>query len=88
MLTYARLQGLESLIDHFQNSKVLNQKDKKYPILICFDAQGRGVEPVTKYAALGDEFELILVAKELWMDRIMAFLPYNQSITCIRRIRC
>ena len=33
-LTYARLQGLESLIDHFQNSKVLNHKDKRYQPII------------------------------------------------------
>jgi len=33
-LTYARLQGLSSLIDHFQNSKVLNNKDKKYQPII------------------------------------------------------
>lgn len=33
-LTYARLQGLNSLIEHFQNSKVLNNKDKKYQPII------------------------------------------------------
>jgi hypothetical protein len=33
-LTYARLQGLNSLIDHFENSKVLNSKDKKYRPII------------------------------------------------------
>jgi hypothetical protein len=33
-LTYARLQGLHSLIEHFQNSKVLNHKDKKYQPII------------------------------------------------------
>ena len=33
-LTYARLQGLGSLIEHFQNSKVLNHKDKKYQPII------------------------------------------------------
>jgi len=36
VLTYARLQGLSSLIEHFQNSKVLNHKDKRYqPIIKC-----------------------------------------------------
>ncbi len=34
ILTYARLQGLNSLIDHFENSKVLNSKDKKYRPII------------------------------------------------------
>ena len=37
MLTYARLQGLHQLIDHFENSKVLNQKEKKYRPIIKFD---------------------------------------------------
>jgi hypothetical protein len=31
-LTYARLQGLDNLIEHFENSKV--QKDKKYRPII------------------------------------------------------
>jgi hypothetical protein len=31
-LTYARLQGLNNLIEHFENSKV--QKDKKYRPII------------------------------------------------------
>ena len=33
-LTYARLQGINSLIEHFQNSKVLNHKEKKYQPII------------------------------------------------------
>jgi RNA recognition motif-containing protein len=33
-LTYARLQGIASLIEHFQNSKVLNHKEKKYQPII------------------------------------------------------
>ena len=38
-LTYARLQGLGSLIEHFQNSKVLNHKEKKYqPIIRQFSS--------------------------------------------------
>lgn len=37
MLTYARLQGRQSLIEHFYNSKVLNQKEKRYrPIIKDF----------------------------------------------------
>jgi hypothetical protein len=36
-LTYARLQGRQSLIEHFYNSKVLNQKEKRYrPIIKDF----------------------------------------------------
>jgi hypothetical protein len=34
VLTYARLQGRQSLIEHFHNSKVLNQKDKKFRPII------------------------------------------------------
>ena len=34
ILTYARLQGLNSLIEHFMNSKVLNSKEKKYRPII------------------------------------------------------
>jgi sulfur transfer protein SufE len=34
MLTYARLQGRNSLIEHFHNSKVLNQKEKRYRPII------------------------------------------------------
>lgn len=33
-LTYARLQGLSSLIEHFENSKVLNAKEKRYRPII------------------------------------------------------
>jgi hypothetical protein len=33
-LTYGRLQGINSLIDHFQHSKVLNHKEKKYQPII------------------------------------------------------
>jgi hypothetical protein len=36
-LTYARLQGLTQLIEHFENSKVLNQKEKKYRPIIKYD---------------------------------------------------
>lgn len=36
-LTYARLQGLNQLIEHFENSKVLNQKEKKYRPIIKLD---------------------------------------------------
>lgn len=37
-LTYARLQGLSNLIEHFENSKVLYQRDKKYrPIIRKFE---------------------------------------------------
>jgi hypothetical protein len=36
-LTYARLQGLNNLIEHFENSKV--QKDKKYRPIIREFAQ-------------------------------------------------
>lgn len=34
VLTYARLQGRHSLIEHFHNSKVLNTKDKKFRPII------------------------------------------------------
>jgi sulfur transfer protein SufE len=34
VLTYARLQGRNSLIEHFHNSKVLNQKEKRYRPII------------------------------------------------------
>lgn len=33
-LTYARLQGRNSLIEHFHNSKVLNQKEKRFRPII------------------------------------------------------
>lgn len=36
-LTYARLQGLSELIEHFSNSKVLNQKEKKFRPIIKID---------------------------------------------------
>lgn len=36
-LTYARLQGLNQLIEHFENSKVLNQKEKKFRPIIKYD---------------------------------------------------
>jgi RNA recognition motif 2 len=34
-LAYGRIQGLEGLVDHFQNSSVLNQEDNKVkPVII------------------------------------------------------
>jgi len=36
-LKYGRLQGLGELIEHFENSKVLNVKEKKYRPIIKYD---------------------------------------------------
>lgn len=33
-MTYGRLQGLDNLIEHFENSKIMNQKEKKYRPII------------------------------------------------------
>lgn len=47
-MTYARLQGLSSLIEHFQNSKVLNHKDKRYQPIIKNIRECKKIETLIK----------------------------------------